>query len=119
MWPHFAVTLLGVWITVAPALLGYDAAPRLHDRIVGPLIASIAFVAMSEVVRDLRWITVTLGFWLIAMSGVLHYSAIGRMNAIVAGFLVIMIGSMRGPIHERFGGGWRAVFRSGGARTRA
>jgi hypothetical protein len=118
MWPHVAVTLLGIWVTFAPAVLGYGGAPRVHDRIVGPLIASIAFVATSEVVRELRWVAVTLGIWLIAMSGVLGYPAAGRVNATVIGILVVVIGSIRGPVHERFGGGWRAVARSGVHVTR-
>lgn len=63
MSPRFLNLFLGIWLMAAPALLGYTGAPRTNDYIVGPIVASVAMIALSEVVRPLRWMNFALGLW--------------------------------------------------------
>ena len=47
------VTTLGIWLTAAP-LLHYTGRAATNDHILGPLVASCAFVAIGEVMRGVR-----------------------------------------------------------------
>ncbi|MGH7966442.1 MAG: SPW repeat domain-containing protein, partial [Candidatus Binatia bacterium] len=48
MWAQLTNILLGVWLMVAPAVFGYVGTASTNDRIVGPLVASFAMIALSE-----------------------------------------------------------------------
>lgn len=104
--------LLGIWLMVASDVLGYAGAARINDRIVGPLVAAIAIVALSQVTRPLRWVGVPLGAWLVIAPWVLGYgAALTTVNSTVVGLLVIALSLIRGPVRDRFGGGWSMLFR--------
>jgi len=54
MRPQFINVLLGIWLMAAPDILAYGDPARTQDHIFGPLIVTIAMIAVSEVTRPVR-----------------------------------------------------------------
>ena len=108
----------GVWLMFAPAVLGHGGTAMADsDRIVGPVAASCAFVALWGVLDGLRWGTLPCGVWAVAAPWVLDADLAAGVSSTVAGvlFAVTAFVGTRGP--EPFGGGWRTV-RPSAWRTR-
>jgi hypothetical protein len=92
MWTHWLNLFLGVWLFIAPMVLGYaDIAARINDAAVGLLVAIVAMLASS--VPALRFIHVALGGWLLLAPLLLGYgdSALPTANDITLGALLICL----------------------------
>jgi hypothetical protein len=108
----------GVWLMFAPAVLAYGDPAAANDRIFGPLGASLAFVAIWEVTRPLRWATLPVGVWLLAAPFVLGYDHTGALiSSIAAGVVMAGTAPLGGEITDQHGGGWSALIRRGNARA--
>lgn len=113
MWARLANTAAGLWLMAAPAVLGYGGPAATNDRIVGPLAATFAVIAIWEVTRGLRWINLALGLWLLAAPWLLGgYPADATANSMAAGALLAVLSLVRGELRKTYGGGWPAVWRS-------
>lgn len=103
----------GVWLVVAPAVLDHNEPAADNDRAIGPIIASLAFVALWPLGRPLRWATLPLGVWLALAPLVIDYhSTAAALSALVAGLIVAAGAPQDGTTTHRFGGGWRGLVRS-------
>lgn len=108
--PQLVACATGVWLMAAPAVVGYEGRAAAVDRSIGPLVAALSFVALWELGRGLRRLTVPLGLALLAAPLLLWYGDPWVMvNSVVSG-LVVMISAVpeREPTGS-FGGGWRAA----------
>ena len=110
MWARAGSVAVGLWLMVAPAVLGYEGPAREVDRILGPIAASAAIVAMSQVVRGVRRFEMLTGLALLAVPWLLGYPALATANSLAAGACLVLLGSVRGRVSGRFGGGWSALF---------
>jgi hypothetical protein len=110
MWAQIINTALGIWLMAAPAVLGYAGPARTDDRIVGPLAASIAAVAISGVTRPVRRLNWLVGAWLLIAPWVLGFPVAATVNSMVIGVLLIVFASIRGTVSQRYGGGWSAIW---------
>jgi len=119
MWPRIASVAAGVWLMAAPAVLGYGDPARTADRIVGPLTAAVAFVAIWEVMRGLRWGTLPFGVWLVGAPWILGYGDRASANSVLAGLVLVALAFIGGRTRQRFGGGWSALFAGAQARRAA
>lgn len=117
MWARLASLVLGVWLMAAPAVLDYGDPARTSDRIVGPIVASVAFVAVWEVARALRWVNAISALWLLLAPWVLGYGPAAAANSLAVGVLLLTLAAVRGSMRQRFGGGWRALGRPPGQRA--
>jgi len=110
-WNHLLVIALGVWLMAAPDVMGYEGPERTVDHIVGPLVVSMAIIAMAEVTRSVRWVNVALGLWLMLAPVLLRYEPlhIGARSALIGG-AILLLSIFRGPEREQTGGGWRRVW---------
>ena len=106
-----AAALLGAWLMVAPALLGYRGIERTHDRIVGPIVITIAITAMSGVVRDLRRVNTVIAAWLLLAPWLLQFGRTATTNAVLVGVMLGVVSLVRGTVATEYGGGWRAIWR--------
>ena len=79
----------GLWLLAAPSLLAYGALASLNDRIIGPLIAAFAVIAIWDTNRVLRHANTLLGIWLVAAPWVLGYQGAAIVNSSGAGVIVI------------------------------
>lgn len=111
MWPRVLNTLIGVWLMAAPAVLGYGDPAATVDRILGPVAASFAVVAMGEATRGVRHVNLVLGILLVLAPFVLGYPTHAAINSVVAGLAIALISRAGGEVKERFGGGWSRVWR--------
>ncbi len=110
MMARLVAVAVGVWLVAAPAALGYDDPAAPNDRIVGPLIASLAFVAAWEVGRPLRWVTLPLGLWMIVAPLALGYDdATAVLNSLASGLVVAATAPIQGRRQRAFGGGWPSL----------
>lgn len=109
VWARLAASALGIWLMAAPWVLGYLPPARHNDSIVGPLIVSFAFVAVWEVTRGLRWLTVPLGLWLLVAPWILGAPPAATINEMLVGAAVAALAFVPHPRKERYGGGWTTL----------
>jgi hypothetical protein len=112
MWAQIINVLLGVWLMVAPALLNYNGALRTNDRIVGPLVATCAIIALWPVTRAVRWMNVGCGLWLLLAPWVCAALWPLPLHSMGVGGLLIGLASVRGTLPSGFGGGWAMLWSS-------
>jgi hypothetical protein len=110
MWARLVNAALGIWLMAAPAVLEYGEPASTSDRIVGPVAAAAAVIAMWQVTRELRWINLALGLWLIAAPWLLGYGTTATINSSVVGLLMALAALVRGGMSQRYGGGWSELW---------
>jgi general stress protein CsbA len=111
MWQQIVSLLLGLWLMAAPAVFGYGDPVRTNNHIVGPLVAAVATIAISEVTRPVRWVNVALGIWLLMAPWALGYGSTSAwVQSLVIGAALALLSTARGTITQRFGGGWPALW---------
>lgn len=101
---------IGIWLMAAPYVIGYDGAAANNHFIIGPIVATIAGIAVSEVARPLRWLNLPLGLWLAICPIILSYPALGAVNTVACGLLIAICSCIRGQIKHKIGGGWRMLW---------
>lgn len=110
MWARILNALLGVWLMAAPAVLGYGGAAAINDRIVGPLGASFAIIAIAGVTRPVRRVNAVLGFWLLVAPWLLGYPNVAAVNSMLVGIAAFGLSFVRGTVKDEFGGGWSVLW---------
>ena len=110
-WARLLNAAVGIWLMAAPAVLGYGAPAATNDRLVGPIAASFAIIALWEVTRPVRRVNLGLGVWLIAAPLVLGYGTLPAVNSVIVGVLLTGLSLVRGEVTGQFGGGWRTVWK--------
>jgi hypothetical protein len=97
----------------APEVLGYPDPARTHDRIIGPVAASMAIIAVWQVARSVRWVHLILGGWLVLAPWVLGYDTAALLHSTAVGALMSGCALVRGKVEQRFGGGWASLWKPG------
>jgi uncharacterized membrane protein len=110
MWTQLLAALLGVCLLAAPAVTGQSQPEALLAQLAGALIAGVALVASSELMRALRWLTATLGLALVAAEAVVGASGPMGLFAALAGTAVLLLSLLPGSQRHVFAGGWRSLF---------
>ncbi|SUA77701.1 SPW repeat [Nocardia otitidiscaviarum] len=111
MIPQFVIAALGIWLMGSPAVLDYGAPAATSDRIAGPVLAAIGYLAAYDILRGMRWLNVATGGWLLLAPWVLDFPSAATVNSLVVGMLtLVLVPLTRGP-RQRFGGGWASLLR--------
>jgi len=100
---------------LAPAGLGLPPFPAHHDHIVGPIVAALGIISLAEVTRGLRWAAFLAGLWLIFAPFVLgswSLSPSAAINDALCGVVICSASVFRGRVKQKYGGGWRELWRS-------
>lgn len=111
MWAQGMVVLLGIWLLASPDIMGYGGYARVNNQVVGVWMAAFGMIAISECLRAVRWANLALGVWLILAPFVLDYSDGQASGSLLVGLAAMLLALIRGPVCERFGGGWQALWR--------
>ncbi|GIV96113.1 MAG: hypothetical protein KatS3mg057_0770 [Herpetosiphonaceae bacterium] len=112
MWARVASILLGIWLMAAPAILGYGEPANSNDRIVGPIAATFAAIALWEVTSPIRWMNLPLGLWEILAPMILGYNDLAAiLNSFAVGAALALLAAVRQQRTQRFAGGWSALWR--------
>jgi hypothetical protein len=109
MWAQALAAAAGVWLMAAPDVLGYGDPAAANDRIVGPVAASVAIIALSESTRSVRWVNLALGAWLCTAPWMFGFPATAAANSFACGVLLAVLSMVRGRLRYRLAGGWRAL----------
>ncbi len=103
---------VGVWLMGAPAVLGYaDARAADVHRIIGPVAASAALVAVWEVTRGARLVNLILGALLVTAPLVIRHPADAALNGVVSGVALAAASPVGGRSRQKMAGGWRSLAR--------
>ena len=114
-WTQFLCALLGLWLMVAPAVLGYDEPLSTVHRIIGPMVAAVGIVALWGHLHALsRWLHPPLGVLLVIVPPLLDVLGAGIgtvpfVNSLVVGPALLVLGVLGGRVTERYGGGWSSL----------
>jgi hypothetical protein len=111
VWAQVLSAVLGAWLMAAPAVLGYEGAPRLCDRVAGPVALGCALLALHEVARPVRRVNTAVGLLLLVAPGEFGHEGAALGNSLAVGALLIILSLFRGRLRYRYGGGWSAVWR--------
>lgn len=104
-WSLALSAALGLWLMLAPAVLGTRGAAAGSDRVAGALIVTVSIIAMAEVVRAGRLLNVLLGLWTFAAPWLLAGApATARWSNAAAGLLLVALSLPRGSVRERYAG---------------
>lgn len=109
MWARISAVIAGLWLMAAPAVLSYGDPAAASDRIVGPIGAAFAFVAIWSITRALRWVQLPLGIWLVAAPLLLGYPTDATISSVVAGAVFLATAFVGESTADRFGGGWLSL----------
>jgi hypothetical protein len=109
MWARLINCGIGIWLMAAPAVLGYGGTAAVNDRVVGPVVASVACIALWEVTRPLRRLGLPLGLWLLVAPFVLGFPRDAMLNSVLSGMAIAGLSMVRGRRTHAFGGGWRTL----------
>jgi hypothetical protein len=109
MWPRILSALLGIWLMVAPSVLHYSGTASINDRIIGPLVAATAIIAIWEITRPLRWLGIIFGLWLLLAPGFFHFPSRALVNNAVVGAVLVILAFLGRVSRDKFGGGWRGI----------
>ena len=108
-----AAAIIGLALTIVPSVRHVSEGARASLLIVGPLVASTAFVALWEVLRPLRWLLVPFGLWLVVSPLAVEYREDWTLaGTMMAGIVLMLLAPGRGSVGSRMGGGWRAILRA-------
>jgi len=95
---------LGLWLMLAPYVLGSRAQAAHNDHLVGALIVTVVMLALAEVGRAARFVNVALGAWVIVSPWLLEGATASAVwNDGIVGALVILLSFRRGRMGERYG----------------
>jgi hypothetical protein len=109
--PQIGAILLGLWLTLSPAVLGSLGAARNLAFIAGPLAVSVGVVALCEVTRSVRWLNLAIGVGLVLSARVVSQRPLVDVNNLISGLLLAGLATQRGQIRRRYGGGWSALWK--------
>ena len=103
-WTLVVSTALGLWLMVAPAVLGNTKPVADIDHLGGALIVTVSVITMGEVMRIGRYLTVLLGLLVAGLPWLLGGATeSGQINDLLVGLLVAALAVPRGPKHEQYG----------------
>ena len=111
MWLRWVAVAIGLWVQASAYVFECDGPAAANLYIVGPIVASIACIAIWEVMRPMRWVNLLLGLWLAISSLFLSYPTGAAANAVVSGIMIAVLACVRGVLRHRFAGGWSSLWR--------
>lgn len=113
MWWQIVSAILGVWLMFAPAVLGHTSTTLADfDRTIGPLIASVSFVAAAQICRSVRWLNLAWTAVLVIAPWFLDAPMGSKLNSTVVALIVLAITPFGAPDQTRYGNGWTTLWRT-------
>ena len=100
-WAQVVSMFLGFWLMAAPAVLGYGGTLADAHRIIGPIAAAFALMAVWGHMRPLRWTNVLFGAVVVVAPFVVGVGTVALANSVVVGLL--LVGLLRSGLGRRGG----------------
>lgn len=103
-WNLLVGIVLGVWLMLAPYVLGSSAPAAHSDHLLGALIITVVMIALADVGRAARFANVLLGALVIVSPWLLEGATASAVwNDAIVGALVILLSFRRGRIGASYG----------------
>lgn len=86
--------LAGIWLIIAPWVLGYSARdPRWNDVVFGIVVGVLALVRATGAYRAewLSWINAAIGVWLVIAAFTIDHTAVASWNDVILGIIVFLL----------------------------
>lgn len=109
-WAQFLSMFVGFWLMAAPAVLGYGGLAADVHRILGPIAAAFALLAIWGHMRPIRWVNVLFGGLIALTPLVVGAVFVATVNSVVSGLLIVGLSFVRGTVTGSYGGGWSALW---------
>jgi hypothetical protein len=106
---RLASAAIGLWLMAAPAVLDYGDPAASVDRIAGPVVASVAAIALSDVARGLRWAVLPVALVLFIAALLPGYDGDARVNSAACAAVLAALAPLGGKTKAKLGGGWPAL----------
>ncbi|SRR5579875_1998141 len=110
MWARVITIALGIWLMVAPVVLSSTSVTGVCERTAGPVAIFVGVLSLRAVTRPLRAINVLTGMFLLIAPWVGSITGAQQVNVELVGWALIVLSFPRGPLGQRMGGGWSAIF---------
>jgi hypothetical protein len=112
MWAQITNTVLGIWLMFAPAVLGHSGTTLAKfDRGIGPTVAAASFVAVAQISRSVRWLTIPAALVLVVAPWFLDAPTAAKLNSAAIAVVMIVLAPVGRPDQRRYGNGWTSLFR--------
>lgn len=111
MLARYASVAVGLWVMASPGILDLGGDERTLAHILGPIVVALSVIALSGVTRALRWAIIVPGIALATFPWLMGFDPAVAMMFAACGVAVALLAFVRGPIDERYGGGWAALIR--------
>jgi hypothetical protein len=103
-WNLATSAALGLWLMVAPTVLGLGGAAADNHHLVGALVVTWAVIAFGEVARTVRLLNIVMGIWIAVSPWLLSGTTdVSRWADLVTGGVLVALSVRRGRVDERFG----------------
>ena len=102
-WASWTNVVLGVWLIIAPFLLGYSAETTAlwNDIIVGLFIVGFGWYAGSKGNSGASWTNAVIGAWLLSSPFVLNYGVErAGTNDMIVGLTVLVLAIVAGASYR-------------------
>jgi hypothetical protein len=107
---QIVVCALGIWLTAAPAVLGFGEPAQALGRIVGPILASLGAIAAFDLTRALRWAAIPTGVLAACIALVPPFvSWPAAASTVVTAALVVWLTFATPPSRGAYGSGTEAA----------
>lgn len=118
MWAAVTGTILGAWLMIAPALFDLSGAHRTSLEVVGPLVATVGAISISQVTRAVRWLNVVFGVWVIIAPFALGSAGFTTLHDVLVGAAIVWVSLVRGQRRWKQGGGFRSLRATNASQVR-
>jgi|GEM_PF-321820 len=86
--------IAGIWLIIAPWVLGYSGAdPRWNDVVFGIIVGILALTRVTGAYREewLSWINALIGVWLFIAGFTIDHTGAAIWNDIILGIIVFVL----------------------------
>lgn len=113
MWGQIICAILGIWLMVAPAVLSHaGSALGSLDRVIGPVIAAVSFVAAAQITRSVRWLNIPAAAVLLVAVWFLDAPTVSKLSSAATALVVLALTPWGSPDQTRYGNGWTTLWRT-------
>jgi hypothetical protein len=85
--------LAGIWLIIAPFVLGYGANVYWNDIVFGAIVLAVAIVRLAApALRPISWLNVAIGIWLFVSAFWLDKTTTASWNDVILGIIVFILG---------------------------
>jgi hypothetical protein len=85
--------LAGIWLILAPFILGYSGNVIWNDIVFGAIVLAVALARLAApALAAISWLNVVIGAWLFASAFWLDATATASWNDAILGVIVFVLG---------------------------